>query len=160
MNKIEIKSELLPERCEICHQADCFEPKTGHCSRCHSIIDAEMLRRAELLRQGFVNPQAQGKDFNSVAGRLGWFKVVTMIPMVSFSAYIWGITFSEGYGKWPITNPLLAVIVLLLFLSCPLLAIFECPYLLNKAFPAIESETWLYILQGFVLLLLVLGLLV
>jgi hypothetical protein len=33
-SKIEIKTESLAERCEICHKTDCFDPKTNHCSRC------------------------------------------------------------------------------------------------------------------------------
>lgn len=36
-NQIKIKSELLPERCEICHQSDCFDPITNTCSRCNKI---------------------------------------------------------------------------------------------------------------------------
>src|ERR1051326_1831498 len=39
MGKIKVKSESLPERCEICHQHDCFEPRTGYCSRC-AIVSA------------------------------------------------------------------------------------------------------------------------
>jgi hypothetical protein len=33
-----IKAESLPQRCEICHQDDLFEPLSGHCSRCSAII--------------------------------------------------------------------------------------------------------------------------
>jgi hypothetical protein len=32
--KIKIKSESLPERCEVCHQKDCFNPVSNFCSRC------------------------------------------------------------------------------------------------------------------------------
>jgi hypothetical protein len=34
MNKMNIKSETLPQRCEICHQADCFDAQTNYCTRC------------------------------------------------------------------------------------------------------------------------------
>lgn len=34
MNKIEIKNTSLPERCEVCHQADQFDPNTNICFRC------------------------------------------------------------------------------------------------------------------------------
>ncbi|MBI4748404.1 MAG: hypothetical protein HY774_07925 [Acidobacteria bacterium] len=30
-----IKQETFPARCEICHQADFFDPKTNHCARCN-----------------------------------------------------------------------------------------------------------------------------
>ncbi|MEW6732042.1 MAG: hypothetical protein AB1489_12010 [Acidobacteriota bacterium] len=36
-NKLKIRTESLPERCEICHQADCFDATTNHCSRCADI---------------------------------------------------------------------------------------------------------------------------
>ena len=37
--KIKIKNELLAERCDICHQQDCFDPETGCCGRCMELID-------------------------------------------------------------------------------------------------------------------------
>lgn len=36
MAKIEIKSQHLAKRCEICHQSDSFDPKTNICYRCQS----------------------------------------------------------------------------------------------------------------------------
>lgn len=35
--KLQIKTESLPQRCEICHQADCFEASSNFCSRCADI---------------------------------------------------------------------------------------------------------------------------
>lgn len=32
--KVKVKTEYKPERCEICHQADYFNPETNSCSRC------------------------------------------------------------------------------------------------------------------------------
>jgi hypothetical protein len=37
MDKIKLKSESLPTRCEICHQSDCFDPKVNFCTRCAGI---------------------------------------------------------------------------------------------------------------------------
>lgn len=34
---MKIKAESLPKRCEICHQSDRFDPKTGFCARCANI---------------------------------------------------------------------------------------------------------------------------
>jgi hypothetical protein len=36
MSEIKIKDELSPQRCEVCHQNDCFDPDTNYCSRCKS----------------------------------------------------------------------------------------------------------------------------
>src|SRR5690349_3505256 len=46
MNKLNVKFETLPERCEICHQSDHFAPMTNHCSRCSS-ISASLSARLE-----------------------------------------------------------------------------------------------------------------
>jgi hypothetical protein len=35
--QMQLKSETLAKRCEICHQADCFDPQTNYCSRCAGI---------------------------------------------------------------------------------------------------------------------------
>jgi hypothetical protein len=35
MTRIAIKSERPAERCEICHQADCFDASANYCARCH-----------------------------------------------------------------------------------------------------------------------------
>ncbi len=33
-NKIQVKNVSLSERCEVCHQADCFDAENNYCSRC------------------------------------------------------------------------------------------------------------------------------
>ncbi|MBX7222287.1 MAG: hypothetical protein K1Y36_20225 [Blastocatellia bacterium] len=33
-----IRSERPPERCEVCHQADRFDPETGACGRCQQLL--------------------------------------------------------------------------------------------------------------------------
>src|SRR5262245_44692059 len=33
-----IKAESFPERCEVCHRSDLFEPQTGNCARCKDIL--------------------------------------------------------------------------------------------------------------------------
>jgi hypothetical protein len=38
MAAIQIKKELLPKRCEICHQSDCFDAQTNSCRRCNQIM--------------------------------------------------------------------------------------------------------------------------
>ncbi|MEW6733309.1 MAG: hypothetical protein AB1489_18420 [Acidobacteriota bacterium] len=43
MTKLEIKTESLPKRCEICHQADQFDPQKNVCIRCAK-LNTEQLR--------------------------------------------------------------------------------------------------------------------
>jgi hypothetical protein len=38
MAKLKVKAESYPERCEICHQTDSFDPVANHCHRCSTII--------------------------------------------------------------------------------------------------------------------------
>ncbi|MBL8148914.1 MAG: hypothetical protein JNN15_03180 [Blastocatellia bacterium] len=45
-----VKKEALPDRCEICHQSDCFDPQTGHCSRC-SLLPVEKIDAADKRQQ-------------------------------------------------------------------------------------------------------------
>ncbi|MBI4750108.1 MAG: hypothetical protein HY774_16605 [Acidobacteria bacterium] len=37
MERLQIKKEYLAQRCEICHQADCFDPVSNICTRCQSV---------------------------------------------------------------------------------------------------------------------------
>ncbi len=37
VEKVKVKIEYKPERCEICHQADYFNPETNSCSRCAGV---------------------------------------------------------------------------------------------------------------------------
>ncbi|HNG93535.1 MAG TPA: C1 domain-containing protein [Acidobacteriota bacterium] len=48
-HRFEIKQELLPTRCDVCHQADLFDPKTGMCERCHGVLPSEPDPQSGLL---------------------------------------------------------------------------------------------------------------
>ncbi|MBI4854726.1 MAG: hypothetical protein HY819_23260 [Acidobacteria bacterium] len=37
MNKVKIKKENSPTRCEICHKSDCFDFQNQNCSRCDGL---------------------------------------------------------------------------------------------------------------------------
>lgn len=37
MNKLRIRTEAPPRRCEICHQSDLFDAAQNHCERCKDI---------------------------------------------------------------------------------------------------------------------------
>src|SRR5438105_2601971 len=37
MSDLQINRESLPERCEICHQVDCYDRYTNSCSRCKEL---------------------------------------------------------------------------------------------------------------------------
>lgn len=37
VNKLIVKNESLPYRCDICHQSDCFDAQTNCCLRCQNV---------------------------------------------------------------------------------------------------------------------------
>jgi hypothetical protein len=37
MKAWKVKAESLPERCQVCHQSDCFDAKNNSCSRCQNL---------------------------------------------------------------------------------------------------------------------------
>ena len=47
MLKMEIKSESLPKRCEICHQSDHFNAVSNTCNRCGHIEDHKFITRVD-----------------------------------------------------------------------------------------------------------------
>jgi hypothetical protein len=49
--KIKINNEFLPERCDICHQQDCFDPETGYCGRCIELIDDNLHMESRWVEQ-------------------------------------------------------------------------------------------------------------
>ena len=42
--KVRIIQELLPDRCEICHQNDYFNPETNYCTRCRNLNELIKLK--------------------------------------------------------------------------------------------------------------------
>ena len=56
MNELKIRTEYLPERCEVCHQADRFDARANYCARCHGVTDILALHATALqLHQRLVN---------------------------------------------------------------------------------------------------------
>jgi hypothetical protein len=49
MAELQIISESLPMRCEICHQADRFDAAKNLCSRCQNLIAEKALRSFQIL---------------------------------------------------------------------------------------------------------------
>src|SRR5262245_24974218 len=59
--KLIVRAEALPERCEICHQSDLFNPQTGQCERCNkntvdnipnnTLVNKKLSRRVRLRRR-------------------------------------------------------------------------------------------------------------
>src|SRR5687767_4130697 len=57
MNKLQIKHETLPQRCEICHQSDTFDASANKCSRCGDISSSELAKTNLRLNRVVRAPQ-------------------------------------------------------------------------------------------------------
>jgi Zn-finger nucleic acid-binding protein len=58
MSKIKIKSQSLADRCEICHQTDCFDAEKNFCSRCQATDTQARIITPAILRPC---PRCQGQ---------------------------------------------------------------------------------------------------
>ncbi|MEW6732155.1 MAG: hypothetical protein AB1489_12575 [Acidobacteriota bacterium] len=67
---LKVKVESLPVRCEVCHQADCFDAQSNHCSRCIEVSRLELLHHRIQATQGiFVGPVLRGFAWQNITTR-------------------------------------------------------------------------------------------
>jgi hypothetical protein len=85
MDKLKIKSELLPKRCEICHQADYFDPQTNYCSRCEFEISSK-----DLIKKG-------PKLFQKRLIKKNWLDIKIKL-LIAFIIALFFLTFSRLYS--------------------------------------------------------------
>jgi hypothetical protein len=108
MAELRIKTEFLPERCEICHQADCFDASSNHCSRCGGVTDLvkkdiqETSRVAVREIAGYRHRLA--RRFPRLLAGL-WFAIASLIPVISFIMYFLS-------NRWENPDPLFPFVIL------------------------------------------------
>ena len=66
--KFQILEQTSPTRCEICHQADLFDPLTASCLRCQALILTQTLPEEEAER--YRRRQEAGLTQRALAARL------------------------------------------------------------------------------------------
>jgi hypothetical protein len=96
VNKIEIKTESLPARCEICHQSDLFEPATEHCQRCYQValaVKEELL--AKIPAANAVDKrEASQHDFNKIISSSAYNRLIEAILFVLPLLLAFSLTYS------------------------------------------------------------------
>lgn len=84
-SRLTIRGESLPARCEICHQADLFDPVTITCRRCASISIPELLNQS--------NPPDQDE--------CPWYLSFRPIPPFLVACCVIGFCFREEVISYP-----------------------------------------------------------
>jgi uncharacterized RDD family membrane protein YckC len=82
--KLKIVAETLPERCEVCHQADLFNPQTGYCERCKDTKLVAMKNNQMQQIPGFLTkhrPQtaSTGKRFANLVLDQIFFQIISFL---------------------------------------------------------------------------------
>jgi hypothetical protein len=86
MADLEIKVESLPERCEVCHQTDCFDPLTNYCTRCVGVDRSVPLQ-------------------NPIKQELKYFWAVSLQKLIVMSVFTIGLyQFYWFYKNWDFIN--------------------------------------------------------
>lgn len=95
----QIKTEGRPQRCEICHQDDLFDPLSGHCGRCSGIVPANAVNLA------FPNAgEPEGRRWPNVVsllgsgtlGLIGFGLLIQVCLTVAYRPNLLGILFLLG----------------------------------------------------------------
>src|SRR5262249_41002544 len=99
MAELQIKTESFPQRCEICHQADFFDPHTNYCSRCAKITALERSRQElEKPRQDEVRIRRSSPYYylGKIVGSL--FSILFLVPS-NFLNVLIGSSQSKSISK-------------------------------------------------------------
>src|SRR2546426_11649741 len=100
MDKLQIKSESLPERCEICHREDCFDPQNNYCSRCGNTGDIE--KNSDRSHLSIVNEPRPAIRLSAVNSRfkaiLFWryFLITLVISFLTGTVIFYGLRIALG----------------------------------------------------------------
>src|SRR5688572_18742208 len=95
--KLKIKVESLPERCEVCHQSDLFDPVSNHCSRCSRLqtTDAKTAFAVRLVNKaptltdievGIAIGMTMGVLIGATMGLINSYEVNNVLGEVIFTA--------------------------------------------------------------------------
>jgi len=130
--KLKIKYESVPERCEICHKADCFTPSTGHCSRCSALvlwrpasleIASQINQVSPITRPANVQVECYDQQLKLVTSWQNEELLTTIFPIV-FLGYIFsifgiisGLLITRFSDEWVNAIVITLVILLILLIS-------------------------------------------
>ena len=99
MPDLHIKAETFPKRCEVCHQADCFDPQKNYCVRCDGVSpptvsnlkEERWLNRSVLILINFLT---------EARAVVGWVIFPALISMLIADKMTISMN-PNGNGPWP-----------------------------------------------------------
>jgi hypothetical protein len=110
-NKLKIKKNLFAERCEICHKADLFDPKTTYCERCTpNNLELLALNEKDKINNIVIDNSAINKK-----AKLMFYRIVGLFI---------GSLLSSGVLTYLYPNSFLGMIVGFLLFACMTLSLF------------------------------------
>jgi hypothetical protein len=89
MAEIKIKNESLPSRCEICHQADQFDPAANYCARCSTVPQVQSSMPIRIVAKAATLTDIE----------LG---IAVGMPLGALLAVSVFLIFAKGELDWPI----------------------------------------------------------
>lgn len=129
MSQITILKETAPTRCEICHQADCYDPVNNYCSRCSSITPP--FNNEPVINQKVASPQTNYQPIRPSLVELTDFGANYLInyqwsPQGNAQGFLFALMllppiliklFFNTYILGPFTNPMLGLILVIYLLA-------------------------------------------
>lgn len=100
MSRLKIITESLPQRCEVCHQQDHFEPATGICSRCNVLFesneDEALSPMVKKKRKASTHARPPIERPIGTTVKLTHNRMILVQPCFSFNGLIGLVFFSLG----------------------------------------------------------------
>jgi hypothetical protein len=150
---IKIRNEGYPQRCEICHQSDCFDPRRGLCLRCRDILTMATTGQCapvKLALRPFVAPLLLLTALKYFSYRIetneGLGLMLFFGLMIFFCWYGSAMTQQiDRMGGWLKTEAAVTAIVIITLFSAP---IFCCRGWLGLIGAAGMAIPWLCLLKA------------
>lgn len=93
---LKIKKETGSERCEICHQQDCYDAERNFCSRCNSSILVHQIRHTPPTPNRYLPRVATRVPFDPVWKGMIWGTALGRVATELLLYY----TFDGSLGFW------------------------------------------------------------
>jgi hypothetical protein len=117
-SKLKVKTESLPQRCEICHQSDCFDAQSNFCSRCSGVPQIQTRATINIVRKAATLTDAElgvasGMSVGMFIGIIFWCNNLVKFSIYQSSDFFLLIFFLSIFisGLWGIHGLIVGMIM-------------------------------------------------